>query len=416
MREATEPSVVVSGVGVSSPIGIGRDSFLAGLLAGEGAFGIMRRRGRQRTGGADGEAETAFIGAELPELGRPDRLDAGLARTLSLSAQAAVTTVEEAWDDARLSDIDPKRIGLIVGGSNVQQRELMLLRDRHRGREAFLRPTYGMQFMDTDLCGALTEVFGIEGFSQSVGGASASGQLAVIEAAQAVRAGRADAVMVVGALMDLSHWECQGFRSLGAMGTDRFAEAPDAACRPFDEDRDGFIFGENCAALVVERADGARGRDLRAYASLAGHAVAADGNRNPDPSHAGEVRAIRGALEAGGLAPSVIDYVNPHGTGSHIGDSTELDALRTSGLDGASINATKASTGHGLSAAGAVEIVATLLQMRAGKLHPTRNLERPIDPSFDWVRGEARPARIDHALCLSMGFGGINTALCLAAS
>ncbi|MGZ5431400.1 MAG: polyketide beta-ketoacyl:ACP synthase, partial [Thermoanaerobaculia bacterium] len=113
-----------------------------------------------------------------------------------------------------------------------------------------------------------------------------------------------------------------------------------------------------------------------------------------------------------GWTPAQVDYVNPHGTGSIVGDETELRALRACGLDGAFINATKSLIGHGLSAAGTVEVVATLAQMRSGRLHPTRNLENPIDPELNWVRDESIEHSIDNALTLSMGFGGINTALC----
>jgi malonyl-ACP decarboxylase len=113
-----------------------------------------------------------------------------------------------------------------------------------------------------------------------------------------------------------------------------------------------------------------------------------------------------------GCRPEEIDYVNPHGTGSIVGDQTELQALSECGLATARINATKSLIGHGLSAAGTVEVIATLLQMRAGRLHPTRNLDNPIDLKFRWVRGVAVDHLVENALTLSMGFGGVNTALC----
>jgi malonyl-ACP decarboxylase len=137
-----------------------------------------------------------------------------------------------------------------------------------------------------------------------------------------------------------------------------------------------------------------------------------DGNRNPDPSLEGEAQAIRNALQSAGWTPEQIDYVNPHGTGSHVGDETELKALYACGLTGARLNATKSLIGQGRHAAGTVEVIATLLQMKAGRLHPTRNLDNPIDPSLNWVRNEAVDHSIGNALTLSMGFGGINTALC----
>ncbi|MNW62508.1 Polyketide biosynthesis malonyl-ACP decarboxylase PksF [compost metagenome] len=149
------------------------------------------------------------------------------------------------------------------------------------------------------------------------------------------------------------------------------------------------------------------------YATITGWAIASDGNRNPNPSLEGEVQVIRRALKQAGLPPTAIDYVNPHGTGSVLGDATELNALRECGLAHAPINATKSLTGHGLSAAGTVELIAGLLQMEAKILHPTRNLFEPVDDSFNWVQERAIQYPMTRMLKLSLGFGGINTALCL---
>jgi malonyl-ACP decarboxylase len=138
-----------------------------------------------------------------------------------------------------------------------------------------------------------------------------------------------------------------------------------------------------------------------------------DGNRNPNPSYDGEVKVIKSALARAHLSPQDIDYINPHGTGSIIGDEIEVKAIRDSHLSHAYINATKSIIGHGLSAAGTVEVIATLLQMKASRLHPSRNLESPIDHSLQWVGPESIPHTIENALKLSIGFGGINTAICL---
>jgi malonyl-ACP decarboxylase len=415
MPSAELPPIVVSGVGVTSAIGQGKAAFLDGLLAGRHAFGVMRRAGRQRPAppGEAARGPAPFIGAEIGELSLPESIPRGVLRTASFSSRAALATLHEAWHDAGLERVDPHRIGLVVGGSNFQQRELVQAHEAYRGREQFLRPTYGMSFMDSDLCGLCTEVFGIRGFAVTVGGASASGQVAVLEAIHAVESGRVDACIALGALMDLSYWECQGLRSLGAMGSDRYAHDPGAACRPFDRDRDGFIYGEACGAVVIERVERESSLPRIPYARLAGWAMVMDGNRNPNPSVEGETAAIRAALARAGLGAAAIDYINPHGTGSTIGDITELDSIRQCGLDHAWLNATKSITGHGLSAAGSVELIAVLLQMQDGRLHPTRNLENPFDASFRWVRGEPVPHRIENALNLSMGFGGVNTAVCL---
>lgn len=412
--------VVVSGVGVVSPIGQGRDAFTAALLAGEHRFDVMRRPGRQIPSSAENESKVqptqqvgSFLGAEIGDLALPKRVPQQMLRTMSFSGQVALATLSEAWEDAELDLVAPDRLGLIVGGSNVQQRELTLLHDGYRGREQFLRPTYGMSFMDSDLCGLCTEIFGIKGFAWTIGGASASGQVAVIEAINAVASGRVEACIALGALTDLSYWECQGFRSLGAMGSNTFATEPAKACRPFDRDRDGFIFGESCGAVVVESAHAALVRRKKSYARLSGWAVRMDGNRNPNPSMAGEMAVIEAALAMAGLAAEQIDYINPHGTGSLVGDTTELESIVRSGLGHAALNATKSLIGHGLSSAGIVELIAVLVQMHAERLHPTRNLDHPIEPVLHWVSAQAIDHRIEHALNLSVGFGGMNTAICL---
>lgn len=395
---------VVTGIGVISATGQGKAAFAKALLNGDTAFGVMQRPGRQR--------ESAYLGAEMDEIGFSPGITRQTLRAASLSAQAALFVLQEAWIEARLDDVDPRRIGLIVGGSNIQQRELTQVHEAYRDSPAFVRPTYALSFLDSDLCGFCTAQFGIRGLAYTVGGASASGQLAIVQAAQAVLTDQVDVCIALGALMDLSHWECQALRAVGAMGSDRYVNEPARACRPFDRDHDGFIFGEASGAVVIELPESSQRRGLAPYAALRGWGIAMDGNRNPDPSLEGEMQAIQISLDASGWTAAQIDYVNPHGTGSVIGDETELKALQACGLTGVFLNATKSLIGHGLSAAGTVEVIATLLQMQSGRLHPTRNLENPIEPEFHWVRDEPIDHQIENALTLSMGFGGINTALC----
>ncbi|MFJ8229741.1 beta-ketoacyl synthase N-terminal-like domain-containing protein [Streptomyces sp. NPDC094448] len=412
-RPADPRGVVVTGLGITSAVGRGKDAFLGSLLAGDHGFGPLRRPGRSLPDDGTGTVPAPFQGAEMAEPVMPAHIPARTVRAASLSARAALATLDEAWREAGLDEADPFRTGLVIGGSNIQQREQVLLHARHAEHPGFLRPTYGMAFMDTDLCGFCTEQYPIRGFAHTLGGASASGLLAVLQAVRAVRSGQVDVCVAVGALMDLSYWELTAFRSMGAMGSHRWADDPAAACRPFDRGHDGFIYGEACAAVVVER-EGLR-RHPAPYARVLGCGTAIDGNRNPNPSEEGEAAALESALREAGLPASAVDYVNPHGTGSPTGDGIELRALRRAGLDHARINATKSITGHGLTAAGAVEVVATLLQLREQRLHPTRNLADPIDDTFPWVGEKAEPCRLRTAVSLSMGFGGISSAICLEA-
>ena len=390
-------SPVVTGIGVATAYGYGKAALLQAMQTPKSIFDVLRRPGRQVA-----ERESPFRGAELPE--PPILLSPRVARVTSLGGRVAVAVLDEAWAEAGLDRIAPERIGLVIGGSNLDSREQMLTRQTYAHRMPYLLPSYGYTSFDTDLCGLCSAHFQIRGFAYTLGGASASGALAVLHAAEAVRSGRVDACIAVGALQDLSCFELQALDALGVL-------SPGAACRPFDRGHDGFMFGESCGALVISRHEAG----CPFYAHIAGGAHAANGNRGPDPSLAGEIRVIREALAQAGLSPDDIDYVNTHGTGTPRGDVTELTALREAGLHRASINATKSLIGHGLSAAGAVEIAAVLLQMQAGFLHPCLQLDDPIDPGLDWVRGGARTYAFRHALKLSFGFGGIDSAMVISA-
>ncbi len=394
----------ITGIGVTSAIGQGVDEFWPALLQGKSQFSIMQREGRQR--------DTRFIGAEISNLRLPENLPLSIKRAASFSAQVALATVTEAWQSAELDRYDPTRIGLIIGGSNLQQRELFNQYASYADRLDFIRPSYAVSFMDTDICGLCTQQLGIQGPSFSVGGASASGQLAFIQAAQAVQNGSVDICIAVGGLMDLSFLECQAFRSLGAMGSDRFSEQPEIACRPFDSQRDGFIYGESCAALVLQNPQSLDNKS-RVLAQVPGWSIAIDANQGPAPSFSGEKRAIENALTMSAWSAQDIDYINPHGSASGVGDETEIEVIRACGLTHAHINSTKSITGHGLSAAGAVELVASVLQLHHQQLHPCLNLDNPICSDMNWVRKETNASHIERALNISLGFGGMNTAVCL---
>ncbi len=418
MKNHNHSDILITGLGVTSAIGQGKSAFISALLKGQHAFDVMRRPGRQipifsAKNVDDSEQVAEFLGAEIHTISLPDFLPKRVLRSASFSGQVALVTLHEAWNDANLGAVDPCRIGLVVGGSNFQQRELVKTHETYKNRCHFVRPTYGISFMDSDLCGLCTDLFDIKGFAYTIGGASASGQLSIFQAIQAVQSGQVDICFAMGALMDLSYWECQGLRSLGAMGSHRYAKEPAMACRPFDHDRDGFIYGESCGVVVVEGSNSTKRKGVKPYARISGWAMGLDGNRNPNPSLEGEVRVIQKTLKQAKLLAKEIDYINPHGTGSLIGDEIELQAVHLCELSHAYLNATKSITGHGLSSAGTVEVIATLLQMKECQLHPTRNLENPIEPSYNWVRHQSISHNIEHALNLSIGFGGVNTAICL---
>ncbi len=401
--------IAITGMGIVTSIGQGITAFQEALLSGKTKFDYLRRPGR--------EASQPFIGSELPDIEVKSLFPEyrGLLNTASWTAHIATMTVSEAWKDAKLINdgINNQRIGLVVGGSNFQQRYQQQIWERYQSNREVLRPTYGMAVWDTDLIGLLSQCFKIHGEGYTVSGASASGAVAIIHAARQILMGVADISIVVGALFDISAWECQGLKNLGAMGSERFANTPHLACRPFDRDRDGFIYGEGCGVLVLEKADHAKQRGVNSYGQLMGWGLGLDGNRSPSPNQEGEERAMNSALAMADLKPEQIDYVNTHGTSSPLGDYTEIEALKSVGLSHCLLNATKSLTGHCLTAAGVIEVIATLLQMKAGVCHPTHNLVNPIEPSLHWVQETAVAAEIQYAISNSFAFGGINTALAI---
>ena len=404
--------IEITGMGIITSVGQTIADFQSALLAGKTQFGYLKRPGRK--------GSNLFIGAELPDINAQSKIPeySGLLRSASWSTQIATMAVSEAWQDAKLSSyqFNPERIGIIIGGSNFQQRYQQQIWERYQSRPQFLRPTYGITLWDTDLMGLLSECFQIKGEGYSVGGASASGAISIIHAARQIQMGITDISIAVAPLFDISQWECQGLMNLGAMGSERFSTNPNLACRPFDKDHDGFIYGEGCGVVVLEKAAHAQQRGVNSYGELIGWSHILDGERSPKPSQKGEERAINTALTMAKLQPEQIDYVNTHGTSSPIGDKTEVAALKCVGLSHCLINATKSLTGHCVTAAGIVEFIATLLQMKTGFCHPTHNLLNPVDTTLNWVRQTAVEAQINYAISNSFAFGGINAALVIGKS
>ena len=388
---------VVTGIGVATGFGHGKAALLDGMLSGRDIFVELARPGRRARPG-----RPAFIGIELPD--PAPLLPPRTLRITDIGGQVAVSVLREAWDEAGLADVEPERIGLIVGGSNLHGRAALAAHAAYAAGRRVLSPHTAYTMFDSDICGLCSSVFAIRGFAHTVGGASASGGLAVLEAVAAVQSGRVDACIALGALQDVSAVELGAFQALGVLAEPD--QTPGDACRPFDRRRRGFVFGEACAAVVIAR-------NGNGYGRITG-AQCVSGHRGPEPSPDGERRSITMALNAAGVAATEIDYVNAHATGTPQGDDAEAAAIMDSGLASAWVNASKSLLGHGLAAAGAVELAATLLQMRAGRLHATRNLTDPIDgPRF--VRDQSIPCRVRNALSLSFGFGGIETAIVVQA-
>lgn len=341
-----------------------------------------------------------------------------MARRAPISIHAAIIAGLEAWQQAQLMehDLDASRIGLIIAGNNIAQNYHYDAQAIYNAEPLYLSPSYALHFMDTDHVGMLSEILGIHGEGFTVGGASASSNIAIMQACRMIQSDAADVCVVVGALADLSPVELQGFYNIGALGGHSFAAQPEKACRPFDQQHEGFIYGQASGCLILESQASALERKVEIIGEIRGGAVLLDGNHLADPNQKNETKVMHQALAAANMQIADIDYINAHGTSSPLGDEVELAAIREvcgDAITNVWINSTKSITGHCLWSAGIVEIIATFIQMHENFLHPNLNLENPIDAACHLVGQQATPAVINTALSNAFGFGGINTSIVL---
>ena len=406
---------VVTGAGVLTSVGRGIEALSAALRSGRS--GITYSTADEL--GVAGRLPSLDFEQNLAELRLPDPLKGRALRAgrrAPRSAQAGLISTLEAWGRAfgQTAAYAPDEVNIILAGSNLNQGYQRGVMGKFAEDPEYVPASYALHYLDTDQIGLISEVLGIRGEGFSVGGASASGNMALLQAHRQIKAGLCKACVVVGAMADLSPVELRAFQHAGALGGRRFVEQPERASRPFDTDRDGFIYGQGAACLILEAEGDARLRNADIWGVVAGGAACLDGNRSSDPSVAGEVRAMRAALVDAGIGAGEVEYLNAHGTSSRLGDEVEVAAIKEvfgPGIGGVSVNSTKSIVGHCLYAAGAVEAVATILQLKEGFIHPNLNLESPIDGACRFIRLTAEERRCEVALSNSFGFGGISTSM-----
>jgi malonyl-ACP decarboxylase len=384
--------VAITGLGVLAPQINSPDELSAVLRKGVPAGGLL-------TGfSAGGWAETW-----LPE---PRAVTATAGRAALPAATASCVAVQ-ALRHAGLTAEQVTRAALVVAGNNLAlgyQAQVVLA---HEQSPRSVRPSHAVTCLDTDAVGCVSEVTGLRGEGWTIGGACASGNLALIAAARLLLADEADHCLVVAPAAELSPPEERALRQAGVLAE------PGAPCRPFDAARTGFVRGQGAAAVVLERTAGARRRNAEVLAILAGYGQRLDARRGTEPDPGGQALAMTAALDRARLRPEDIGYVNAHATGSVVGDPSEAAALLSVLGPGPAVNSTKALLGHCLSAAGLIEAVATVLQMRGGFVHPNPHLNDPIEPRLRLVGRDAQRMPVRAALSNSFAFGGINTAVVL---
>ncbi len=403
--------VVITGMGAMSPVGLNVAECWSNTVAGRSGIGPITL--------LDPAPYTTRIAGEVHGYEAEKFLDRKLAARSDRYTQFAIVAANEAFASAGLGGgaIDPNRLGVIIGtgigGLGTLETEHSKALEKGVDR---ISPFFCPMMIGNMASGRVAIELNAKGINYATVTACATSGHAVAAAMDAIRLGRADAILAGGAEAPITMMGLGGFCSLKALSTRN--DDPLTASRPFDRDRDGFVMSEGASVVVLEDYDFAMKRGAPILAEMLGAGMTCDAFHITAPAEGGEgsARAMILAMEDAGLTPSDVDYINAHGTSTELNDAGETMAIKTAlGEDHARrvmISSTKSVTGHMLGAAGAIELIFCVLAMRDGVVPPTATLVNP-DPAcdLDYVPGEARQARVDHALSNSFGFGGHNVTL-----
>jgi 3-oxoacyl-[acyl-carrier-protein] synthase II len=399
--------VVVTGLGVISPVGNSVEEFWGNLKNGVSGIGKVTR--------FDATEFSTKIAGEVKNFDPSKYIDKKEARRLDLTEQYAIVAAQQAFDDASLGSdsLDPERAGVVVGSGiggidTFEKQHAILLNQGPNRVSPFFIP---MMIIDMS-AGLISIRFHFKGPNYATVSACASGAHAIADAFKIIQREDAEVMITGGSEATITPASMAGFCSARAMSTRN--DEPQRASRPFDKQRDGFVMGEGAGMMILESLEHAQKRGARIYAEVLGVGMSADAYHitAPAPGGEGAIRAMRLALKDADFSPESIDYINTHGTSTDLGDMTECQAIKAVFGEHAfkiPLNSTKSMIGHLLGAAGAVELVATVKSLQEGILHPTINYEFP-DPEcdLDFVPNQKREANLKTAISNSFGFGGHN--------
>ena len=402
--------VIVSGIGVVTPIGIGREDFWNGLLAG--------RNGISRITLFDPSGFRSQMAGEVKDFHAEDWIDRKLARRMDRFTHFALVAADLAMKDAGLDvfPFDGRRAGVIIGSGiggmqTIENAHAEMLANGPRSLGPFV---VSRVLINTAAC-MVSITHGLKGPLSAPSVACSTGSNAIGDAYRILERGDADIMLAGGTEASLSPLPFGAFCATRAMSARN--DDPERASRPFDKNRDGFVMGEGAGVVVLERLDHALERNAPIYAELAGYGNTADAYHltAPDPEGDGMVRAMREGLRDAGVAVSDIGYINAHGTSTILNDKTESAAVLKVFGDHAlrlKMSSIKSMIGHLLAASGAVELAATVLSVSTGRIPPTINYEQP-DPDcpLDYVTRGAESIELNVAMSQSFGFGGGNACL-----
>ncbi|HUB08532.1 MAG TPA: beta-ketoacyl-ACP synthase II [Myxococcales bacterium] len=402
--------VVVTGIGLVTPLGTGTEKTWQGLVNGRSGIGPITR--------FDASEHTTRIAGEVKDFDPGVFMDKKEARRMDLFTQYAVGAARMALEGSGLK-IEPanaERVGVIVGsgigGMTIFEETSTVFHDKGVRR---ISPFFVPQMIVNMASGQISILFGAKGPNWGTVSACATGAHGIGEGMRTIQYGDADVVIAGGTEASITPLGVGGFCAMRALSTRN--DAPEKASRPFDRDRDGFVEAEGAGVLVLEELEFAKRRGAPILAELVGYGATADAYHitNPAPGGEGAARCMRKALADAGMAPADVGYINAHGTSTPPGDPSETQAIKSVFGDRAkkvAVSSTKSMTGHMLGAAGGVEAGISVLALQRGVLPPTINLENP-DPAcdLDYVPNQAREVKVDVSLSNSFGFGGTNTVL-----
>jgi len=401
--------VVITGIGATTPLGGDVTSLWQGLLAGRSG---VRRIDDLLAPSRHVDALPTKIGAPMA-VSPSDVLSRVQARRMDRCQQAALVAAQQAWSDAGEPAVDPVRLAVVIG-TGIGGVTTLLDQDdllEEKGPRAVSPLTVPM-LMPNGPAAWVSLTYGARAGVYTPVSACASGAEAIALGTRLIRGDAADVVIVGGAESAITPLTVAGFaqaRTLSKRNDD-----PARASRPFDVDRDGFVLGEGAGMMILERADFAAARGARLIGRVAGLGITSDAHHitGPDPTGAGQIRAMLAAVSDAGLQPGDVEHVNCHATSTVVGDVGEATAIQQVFGAGVVLTAPKSAIGHLVGAAGAVEGIVTALSVLHGVIPPTLNLEQK-DPAvvLDVVTGGAREQRIGAAVSNSFGFGGQNVSL-----
>ena len=341
-----------------------------------------------------------------------------IVRRMPVAVQTTAIAVLQAWNQARLSKVNGEEISIITAGSNLSQGYMFENFSKYVVAPEYISPLYAMQHFDTNYNGVISEILDIHGEGMTVGGASASGNVCLIQGLRMIKYGVTDVCICVAPMYDFSPVELSAFSNLQVFGNySSFKDATEAS-RPFDQNHKGFVPGQASACIILETKEHAEKRGQEILAELVSGAIVLDGNRLANANENGELRTMQRALQFGGLELSEIDYINAHGTSTPNGDKIEANAiarLLKEHKEQVWINSTKSLTGHCMYSAGITEAIACICQIKGNYVHGTRNLENPITTQLKFVKETIKEQSIRCAISNSFGFGGINSSIVLRA-